>query len=111
MDVGQLLGAEIKKRTGADTIMSDLTYDLRSGEPDTIDQIVGLTFGNIAVQLIGERLSGRMVAVQNGKYVHVPIPDAALGPRKVDVARDYSTERYRPNYSSKLGSAIFFTGF
>ena len=110
-DVGQLLGAEIKKRTGADTIMSDLTYDLRSGEPDTIDQIVGLTFGNIAIKLIADGLSGRMVALQGGKYTHVPIPDAALGPRKVDVARDYDSERYRPSFHSKLDSAIFFTGF
>jgi 6-phosphofructokinase len=111
IDVGQLLGGEIKKRTGADTIMSDLTYDLRGGEPDTIDQIVGLTFGNIAIKLIGDGLSGRMVALQGGKYTHVPIPEAALGPRKVDVARDYDSERYRPNFASKLDSSIFFTGF
>jgi 6-phosphofructokinase len=111
VDVGQLLGEEIRKRTGTDTIMSDLTYDLRSGEPDTIDQVVGLTFGNIAVKLIADGLSGRMAAIQNGRYTHVPIPEAALGPRKVDVARDYDVERYRPNYSSKLDASIFFTGF
>jgi 6-phosphofructokinase len=111
IDVGQLLGEQVRKRTGADTIISDLTYDLRSGEPDPVDQLVGLTFGNIAVKLIGDGLSGRMVAIQNGRYTHVPIPDAALGPRKVDVARDYDAERYRPNFASKLDSPIFFTGF
>src|SRR5215831_833062 len=111
MDIGQALADEIKKRTGFDMMISDLTYDLRGGEPDVVDQMVGLTFGNIAVKLIGEGLSGRMVAIQNGKYTHVPIPDAALGPRTVDVARFYDTERYRPSYASKLDAPIFFTGF
>ena len=110
-DVGQALSTEIKKRTGFDTIISDLTYDLRGGEPDVTDEMVGLTFGNIAVQLIAEGKSGRMVGLQGGKYVHVPIPEAALGPRKIDIARDYDTERYRPSYLSKLDSAMFFTGF
>jgi 6-phosphofructokinase 1 len=111
VDIGQALGEEIRKRTGNEMVISDLTYDLRSGEPDTIDQIIGLTFGNIAVKLIGDGLTGRMVAVQNGKYTHVPIPQASLGPRKVDVARLYNTERYRPSYKSKLDAPLFFSGF
>ena len=111
VDIGQALGEEIRKRTGNEMVISDLTYDLRSGEPDTIDQIIGLTFGNIAVKLIGDGLTGRMVAVQNGKYTHVPIPEASLGPRRVDVARLYNTERYRPSYASKLDAPLFFSGF
>jgi 6-phosphofructokinase len=111
VDIGEALAEEIKKRTGYEMVISDLTYDLRGGEPDVIDQMIGLSFGNIAVQLIGEKLSGRMVGLQGGKYVHVPIPEAALGPRKIDVAKLYDTDRYRPSYKSKLDAPIFFSGF
>jgi 6-phosphofructokinase 1 len=51
-----------------------------------------------------------MVAVQNGCYTHTPLPDVSLGPRKVDVATLYNTDRYRPNYHSKLGAPLFFSG-
>ena len=54
MDIGVALADEVQKRTGQETMVSDLTYDLRSGEPDSIDQIVATTFANIAVELIRE---------------------------------------------------------
>ena len=110
MDIGAALAEEVQKRTGQETLVSDLTYDLRSGEPDSIDQIVATTFANIAVELIREGVSGRMIAVQNGCYAHTEIPDVRLGPRKVDVAALYNTDRYRPNYHSKLGAPLFFSG-
>jgi len=109
-DIGTALADEVQKRTGQETMVSDLTYDLRSGEPDSIDQIVATTFANIAVELIREGVSGRMIGVQNGCYVHTSLPDLSLGARKVDVAALYNTDRYRPNYHSKLGAPLFFTG-
>jgi ATP-dependent phosphofructokinase / diphosphate-dependent phosphofructokinase len=109
-DVGQILGEEIRKRTGQEIITSDLTYDLRAGEPDAIDQIAGIGFANIALELIRDGVSGRMTAIQGGRYAEVPIPDAALGPRKVDIASMYNTDRYRPSYSSKLGQPLLFSG-
>lgn len=109
-DIGTALAEEVRKRTGQETMVSDLTYDLRSGEPDSIDQIVATTFANIAVELIREGISGRMIGIQSGHYAHVPLPDSALGARKVNVSALYNTERYRPNYSSKLGSPLFFSG-
>jgi len=53
--------------------------------------------------------TGVMMAIENGCYARVPIPDPKLGPRTVDVANMYNTERYRPNYSDKLGLPIFLT--
>jgi 6-phosphofructokinase 1 len=50
-----------------------------------------------------------MTAIQHGIYALVEIPDPKLGPRKVDVANMYNTERYRPDYSNKLGLPIFLT--
>lgn len=108
VDVGRAFAEEIGRRTGEETINSDLTYDLRSGAPDAIDQIVSITFGNIAMDLIAEGISGRMIGVQKGCYMHVPLPETKLGARKVDLATLYNTERYRPNYKAKLGLPLLF---
>lgn len=109
VDIGHALAEEVKARTGEDTMSSDLTYDLRSGDPDALDQLVATTFANIAVDLILGGVTGRMVAVQNGRYTHVPLPDPTLGPRRVDVAALYNTERYRPHYGSKLGAPLLLS--
>ncbi len=109
-DIGHALAEEVHTRTGQETMVSDLTYDLRSGEPDSIDQLVSITFANIAVDLIRNGVSGRMIAIQNGCYAQVPLPDVSLGARKVHVANLYNTERYRPNYRSKLGAPLLFSG-
>jgi ATP-dependent phosphofructokinase / diphosphate-dependent phosphofructokinase len=108
VDVGQALAKEVEKRTGEETMTSDLTYDLRGGEPDALDQLVATTYANIAVDLIRDGVTGRMVGIQNGCYAHAPLPQVSVGPRKVDLTTQYNTLRYRPNYSSKLGAPIFF---
>ena len=105
--VAETLADEIKRRTGQETIVSDLTYDLRSGDPDFIDKLVALTFGNMAYDAILEGKTGLMSALVEGRYDLVPIPDPKLGPRKVDVASTYDTERYRPIYANKRGLPIF----
>jgi 6-phosphofructokinase 1 len=105
--VAESLSDEIKRRTGEETIASDLTYDLRSGDPDFIDKLVALTFGTMAFDAALEGKSGVMSALVDGKYDLVPIPDPKLGPRKVDVATMYNTERFRPTYAGKRGLPIF----
>jgi 6-phosphofructokinase len=105
--VAESLAEEIKCRTGEETIASDLTYDLRSGDPDFVDKLVGLTFGNLAYDAILAGKTGLMTALVKGCYELVPIPDPKLGPRKVDVASAYNTERYRPMYANKLGLPVF----
>jgi ATP-dependent phosphofructokinase / diphosphate-dependent phosphofructokinase len=107
VDIGHALGEILHQRTGEETMTSDLTYDLRSGDPDAVDQVVATTFANIALDLIGDNVFGRMVAVRQGCYAHAPLPDPALGPRTVDVAKLYNTKRYRPHYSAKLGDPLF----
>jgi len=105
--VAEALAAEIKRRTGEDTITSDLTYDLRSGDPDFVDRLVALTFGNIAYDAILERKSGLMAALVDGRYELVAIPAPGIGPRKLDVASTYDTDRYRPMYANKRGLPVF----
>jgi len=105
--VAEALAGEITRRAGAETMTSDLTYDLRSGDPDFIDKLVALTFGNIAYDAMLEGKSGLMAALVGGRYDLVPIPDPSLGPRKLDVASSYNTDRYRPTYSNKGGLPVF----
>jgi 6-phosphofructokinase 1 len=109
MSVGEDLSGEIKKRTGEETVVSDLTYDLRGGSPDFVDKLVATTFGNMALDAIQDNKSGLMTAIVNGCYSLVEIPDPKRGPRKVDVPTMYNTERYRPKYDLKLGLPIFLT--
>ncbi len=108
-NVGDDLADAIKKRTGDETIVSDLTYDLRGGPPDFVDKMVASTFGGMAVDLIAEGKSGLMTAISQGCYAAVPIPDPKLGPRKVDVAKMYDADRYRPSYTGKIGLPVFLT--
>jgi 6-phosphofructokinase len=106
VDVGSALAEELRQRTGVETVHSDLTYDLRSGDPDALDQMVATTFANVAVDLLAGGLKGRMFAVRDGKYSHAPLPDPALGPRHVDVTTMYSTDRFRPLYGNRLGMPL-----
>ena len=107
VDIGHALAEVLHQRTGEETMTSDLTYDLRSGDPDAVDQVVATTFANLALDLIGSNVFGRMVAVREGRYAHAPLPDPALGPRTVDVEKLYNTQRYRPHYTGKLGDPLF----
>ena len=107
--VAEDLSDEIQKRTGAETIVSDLTYDLRGGAPDFVDRLVASTFAGMAVDCLEHGERGKMMAINHGCYAAVPIPDPEQGPRKVDIARMYNTERYRPTYTGKLGLPLFLT--
>jgi len=107
--IAEALSTEISRRTGEESIVSDLTYDLRSGDPDFVDKLIAANFGNLAMDAVLAGKSGVMAALVEGAYALAPIPDPALGPRKVDIATMYNTERYRPNYANKLGLPIFLT--
>ncbi|MGB7548798.1 MAG: 6-phosphofructokinase, partial [Terracidiphilus sp.] len=109
MSVAEDLSNEIKAATGEETVVSDLTYDLRSGSPDFVDRMVAITFAGMAMDAIEEGKTGLMTAISGGCYAMVPIPDPKLGPRQVEVATMYNTDRYRPIYHHKMGLPIFLT--
>jgi ATP-dependent phosphofructokinase / diphosphate-dependent phosphofructokinase len=102
-DIAEVLADEIHRRTGEETVYSELTYDLRSGEPDSLDTIVAITYANVAIDLLRDRVQGRLVAIRDGKYAHVPLPEPSAGSRRVDVEAMYNVERYRPQYADRLG--------
>jgi len=105
--IGEVLADEVKRRTGIETVASELTYDLRSGDPDALDQMVGITFANVAMQLVMEGRTGQMTAIRDGRYGYCPIPEP--GTRTVDVARFYNADRYRPVYTDRIGLPIMLT--
>jgi len=107
-NIAEVLNEYIQAR-GEETIVSDLTYDLRSGAPDFVDRMVANTFGGMAIDIIRQGGKGVMTAINGGKYAAVPIPDPKLGPRAVDVAKMYDTERYRPSYTGKMDLPVFLT--
>ncbi|MEO5884799.1 MAG: 6-phosphofructokinase [Candidatus Limnocylindrales bacterium] len=109
-NVGDALAYELRARTGIETLASELTYDLRSGEPDSIDSMVATTFANVAMDLVASGVTGRMVAIQDGKYAHTALPDPKLGPRMVDVPVMYNAARFRPRYEGKLGDPMLLVG-
>ena len=81
--IGEFLADEIKRRTGIETVNSELTYDLRSGDPDALDQMVAITFANVAMELVVDGKTGHMTAIRDGRYSYCPIPEP--GARTVDV--------------------------
>jgi 6-phosphofructokinase 1 len=109
-NVGEALAAELKSRTGIEAVASELTYDLRSGEPDALDAMVATTFANVAMDLVRDGVTGRMVAIQDGKYAHTELPPAGTKARRVDVADMYNTERFRPRYEGRLGDPMLLVG-
>ncbi|MFL5779415.1 MAG: 6-phosphofructokinase [Chloroflexota bacterium] len=109
-NIGEALASELRRRTGIETLASELTYDLRSGEPDSLDAMVATTFANVAMDLLDDGVTSRMVAIQDGKYAHTELPDPDLGPRRVDVATMYNAERFRPRYDGKLGDPMLLVG-
>ncbi|MBK5291445.1 MAG: 6-phosphofructokinase, partial [Acidobacteriia bacterium] len=81
--VAEAFSTELVRMTGEETIVSDLTYDLRSGEADFVDKLVASTFAGMAVDCIQDNKCGIMTSIVNGCYALSPIPDPKLGPRKV----------------------------
>jgi ATP-dependent phosphofructokinase / diphosphate-dependent phosphofructokinase len=83
-----------------------LGYLVRSGDPDAMDSIVPMAFGNLALDLILEGISGRLVSVHDGVYDSVPLEEITRGARRVDVERFYHAERLRPTYKSFDGLPV-----
>jgi 6-phosphofructokinase len=84
-----------------------LGYLVRSGDPDALDSIVPMAFGNLALDLIDSGTSGQLVSVHNGRYGNVPL-DVIIGAKKVvDVDKYYDIDRLRPKYTAFGGLPLF----
>ena len=89
------------------TVSQRLGYLVRSGDPDALDSIVPMAFGNLALDLIDAGTSGQLVSVHNGRYGNVPL-DVIIGAKKVvNVDKYYNLERLRPQYKAFGGLPLF----
>ncbi|WP_456428416.1 6-phosphofructokinase [Rhodocaloribacter sp.] len=112
--IGDKVAALLKERSPRfnngrriNVINQRLGYLVRSGAPDALDSIVPMAFGNLALDLVLEKTSGRLVSIRHGDYDSVPI-DVIHGPAKVvDVEKYYNTERLRPKYKKFYHNPLF----
>jgi 6-phosphofructokinase 1 len=83
-----------------DVVTQKLGYMVRGGDPDAIDSIVPMAFGNLALDLILKGIHGRLVVLKNGRYDNVPLDVVTSTKKLVKVDQFYDIERYRPKYEN-----------
>ncbi len=105
--VGQQTADLVKKISGENIIYQQLGYLMRAGAPDSLDRMVALSYANLATDLISQGRSGRMVALRDGKYTHLPLSTVISGIKRVDVDELYDREKYRPKVANMLGKPMF----
>ena len=105
--ISDLISASVKDLTpkfndgrSINIINQKLGYMVRGGDPDAIDSIVPMAYGNLALDLILDRIHGRLVVLKNGRYDNVPIDVVTSSKKIVDVNKFYHTDRLRPKYES-----------
>src|SRR5450759_4959248 len=87
--VGTIVSEEIKRLTGQDIMFQQAAYMMRSGAPDSLDRMVAMSFGSLAMQLIRRNETGKMVSLHGGKYTTVPVEMILTGKKRVDVPSFY----------------------
>lgn len=105
--IGQITGEALKKLTGENIINQQLSYLMRSGAPDALDLMVGVNYAHLAMDLIIGGSSGRMVALRDGTYTHIPFSTVTSGIKRVDVDELYDVKEYRPKVRHVLGKPMF----
>ncbi|MEJ2204546.1 MAG: ATP-dependent 6-phosphofructokinase [Gemmatimonadota bacterium] len=106
-DIIKRLSPQFNNGKTINVVNQRLGYLVRSGDPDALDSIVPMAYGNLALDLILEGRSGLLVAVRNGVYGPVPV-EAVVGSKKVvDVDLYYETDRLRPKYDTFRSRPLF----
>ncbi|NNF42973.1 MAG: ATP-dependent 6-phosphofructokinase [Phycisphaerales bacterium] len=101
------LSPEFNDGTRVNVVNQRLGYLVRSGEPDAIDSIVPMAFGNLALDLILSGSSGRLVCLRHGRYDNIPLETIQDRAKKIDVERYYATDRMRPKYETLDQQPLF----
>jgi 6-phosphofructokinase 1 len=105
--IGDTVAAEVMKRTAQynkgvtiNIINQTLGYMVRGGDPDAVDSIVPMAFGNLALDLVLKSIHGRLVVLKNGRYDNLPLEVVTSTKKVVNVEQFYNTDRLRPKYES-----------
>ena len=104
-----LLSPKYNNGKKIECINQKLGYLVRCGDPDAIDSIVPMAYGNLALDLLLNRIHGRLVVLKNGRYDNMPIDTVTSTKKIVNVKEHYSTERLRPVYQSFEMKPLFLT--
>lgn len=105
--IGEITGDILSELTGEKMVKQRVGYLMRSGAPDALDLMVGINYANLAMDLIGQKESGRMVALKNGRYTHIDMGTVTSGVKRVDVDELYDIEQYRPKVRSAYDKPMF----
>src|SRR5258706_2806485 len=112
--IGDLVSAQMKDMTAkhnngrsVDIVNQKLGYLVRCGDPDAIDSIVPMAYGNLALDLILKRIHGRLVVLKNGRYDNIPVDIVTSTKKTVNVERFYNTDRLRPKFESFEMTPLF----
>lgn len=105
--IGQVTANLIKRSTGHEILYQQLGYLMRSGAPDALDRLVAANYGALAVDLAVRGITGRMVALREGRYTHVAADMPQRGVKRVDVDEFYDAETYRPKVAHVQGKPMF----
>src|SRR5216683_1688436 len=115
--IGEIVAEEVKNRSAKfnkgkriEVISQKLGYLVRSGDPDALDSIVPMAYGNLALDLILSKTFGRLVVLKEGRYDNVPIGTITATKKFVNVKEQYNTERLRPQYTSFANKPLFLMG-
>jgi 6-phosphofructokinase 1 len=90
-----------------DVVNQKLGYLVRCGDPDAIDSIAPMAYGNIALDLLLKKVHGRLVVLQRGRYSDIPIETVTSTKKVVNVQEHYNTDRLRPQFSSFENKPLF----
>jgi 6-phosphofructokinase 1 len=101
------LTAKYNKGRAVDTVNQKLGYLVRCGDPDAIDSIAPMVYGNLALDLILRKIHGRLVVLKNGRYDNIPVDVVTSTKKTVNVNRFYNTERLRPKFESFEMTPLF----
>ncbi len=105
--IGEVLSDFLETKTTEKVIYQRLAYLMRSGAPDSLDQLVANNFGSLAADLLRRGEAGKMMAVVDGRYTAVPLDLSGEAKKRVDVDRFYDAKVYRPKVADVMGMPMF----
>lgn len=105
--IGEQTGELLKRLTGEDILYQKLSYLMRSGIPDSLDQMVAVNYANMAIDLFLKGVFGRLVTLNRGIYTDIPLSIITTGQKRVDVRELYNINEYRPMVRNASGKPMF----
>lgn len=103
VNVAEFLGEELSKRMPSVRFLPiDLTYFLRSGEPDAYDKHIAISYANLIMSAVTSGTYGIMAARRAGSFIYTDLPGKNFPARRVNL-EDYHPTRYRPYFEKITG--------